>query len=328
MKQILSVQNVCFSYYKKPLCLKDVSFSLNEKEKVILFAPEEMGKTTFLKVVSSFEDKYFGKVLYDGKDLKSLSDKEKNFSLIFAEPIFIKGTIRKNIDFLTNTIGKETIEKTELENILKLFDINETEETKIKKLSAINKLKLSLLRSYIKKPKVLFIDDIFKPFEKDEVVLLFHILKILMKDTTTIFACSEQSFKMLYEEITGAEFTSALYLNAANFYKFETIEKFLSSNTDFMSLAFKNDWQSELAIISRENDGYFLSFEDNNLYKIDKAFYAKLESLKLDISDTEEVYFVSALNYEISKLENDELNKGLQSGKFSIFATLDGTRVL
>ena len=85
MEQFFEAKNVCFSYYRKPLCLKDVHLSIKKNEKVILLAPEEMGKTTFLKVLSSFEDKYFGKILYNGKDLKTLGDEEKNFSLIFVK---------------------------------------------------------------------------------------------------------------------------------------------------------------------------------------------------------------------------------------------------
>ena len=57
-------------------------------------------------------------------------------------------------------------------------------------------------------------------------------------------------------------------------------------------------------------------------------FWIPYDALKLDTKDTEDVYFVTPIDFELSKLENDELNKGLKSGKFSVFAALDGSRVL
>ena len=328
MKQILNAQNVCFSYYKKPLCLKDVNLSLNEKEKVVLFAPEEMGKTTFLKVMASFEDKYFGKILYRGKDLKSLSDKEKNFSLIFAEPVFLKGTIRKNIDFLTDTLSIEKIDTLKIAELLKSFKIEADEQTKLKKLSQIDKVKLSLLRSYIKQPDILFVDDIFEQFEKEQAVSLFNTLKTSFKDTTLIFACGEHTSKMLKKEIAEFKFDKALYLNVANYYEFKSVEQFLDSKTDFISLAFKEDWQSDLAVITKSGSDYYLSFENNNRFKLDKIFNGKLDELKLESDDTEDIYFVSPIDFDILSLKNDEINKSLQNGKFSIFMALDGSRVL
>lgn len=328
MNQILNAQNVCFSYYKKPLCLKDVNLTLNENEKAILFASEESGKTTFLKVLSSFEDKYFGKILYRGKDLKSLSDKEKSFSLIFAEPIFIKGNIRKNIDFLTDTLGVSKISKEKLQELLELFKIECDEQVNVKRLSILDKRKLALLRSYIKNPDILFVDDIFCDLEKDSAYDLFEIFKVIVNKLTVVFACGSYSYKMLSNEICKTKFDKALYLNAANYYKYDSVKEFLDSKVDFMSLSFREDWQSDLAVVSRTNDGYYLLFDENNRFKLDKKLYDKLDTLKLDIGDDEDVYFVYDEDFDISLIKNDEINKFLQNGKFSVFAQLDGSRIL
>ena len=57
---VLEVKNLCYAYIKKPLCLKDVSFSLEKKQRALVLALDDMGKTTLLKTVSGFDDKYFG----------------------------------------------------------------------------------------------------------------------------------------------------------------------------------------------------------------------------------------------------------------------------
>lgn len=328
MKQFFDAKNICFSYYRKPLCLKDVHLLLNEKEKVILLAPEEMGKTTFLKVLSSFEDKYFGKIMYKGKDLKTLGDEEKNFSLIFAEPVFIRGSIRKNIDYLSDTLKREKLSVDELQLLLKEFEINKDENVKIKKLSLLEKRKLMLLRAYIKKPDIMFVDDIFDGLEPEKMLKLLKVFNYATENVATIFASGSETFKVIGEKITKINFSKVFYLNNANYYEFKGIDEFLKSKVDFMSLSFREDWQSKLAFLTRECDGYYFSIEELVFYKLDKKFHDKLDALKLDIGDKEDVYFVTNIDFDVLNLENDELNKNLQSGKFSIFAQIDGCRIL
>ena len=328
MEQFFEAKNVCFSYYRKPLCLKDVHLSIKKNEKVILLAPEEMGKTTFLKVLSSFEDKYFGKILYKGKDLKTLGDEEKNFSLIFAEPVFIAGTIRKNIDFLTSTLKKEKLSTEELSELLTLFEIDADEKTKIKKLSLLEKRKLMILRAYIKKPDIVFVDDIFDELKKEDVEKLLKAFNVLTENTATILAAGSDTIKENIEQIEKIKFSKVYYLNTANYYEFFSFDEFFKSRVDFMSLTFSKDWQSDLAVIVKENDGYYFAINEPDYFKLDKKFYDKLDALKLDIGDREDVYFVSDINFDTLSLKNDELNKDLQSGKFSIFAQIDGCRIL
>ena len=102
------IKNLCFSYYKNPLCLKDINLSLNKGQKVFCVASKDMGKTTFLKVLSSFELSYFGQILLEGKNLKSLLDNEKKFSLLFSQPVvFNKKTIKENLDYFCEVEGLE-----------------------------------------------------------------------------------------------------------------------------------------------------------------------------------------------------------------------------
>ena len=69
MGKIFDIRNLCFAYYRNPLCLNDVSFVVEKNEKVIILGAKEMGKTTFLKALSSFDDTYLGQIFYNGKDL-------------------------------------------------------------------------------------------------------------------------------------------------------------------------------------------------------------------------------------------------------------------
>ena len=66
----LEVQNVSFRYQRKERwILKNVSFSIQEGERVGLVGPSGYGKSTLAKILSGYEMPAEGKVLLDGKPL-------------------------------------------------------------------------------------------------------------------------------------------------------------------------------------------------------------------------------------------------------------------
>ena len=66
----LEVQNVSFRYERKERwILKDVSFSIQEGERVGLVGPSGYGKSTLAKILSGYETPAEGNVLLDGRSL-------------------------------------------------------------------------------------------------------------------------------------------------------------------------------------------------------------------------------------------------------------------
>ena len=131
-------KNLCFSYYKKPLCLKDINIKIKKRQKLICLASNEMGKTSLLKVLSSYENSYFGKILLAGNELKTIEDKEKNFSLILEKPILLKRkTIKENLDYFCEINNLQMLTDEEINQFLKNYKIDRKSNEKIKKLSFI-----------------------------------------------------------------------------------------------------------------------------------------------------------------------------------------------
>ena len=66
----LEVQNISFRYQRKERwILKDVSFSIQEGERVGLVGPSGYGKSTLAKILSGYETPAEGNVLLDGRSL-------------------------------------------------------------------------------------------------------------------------------------------------------------------------------------------------------------------------------------------------------------------
>ena len=66
----LEANHVCFQYTaKSPPLLQDVTFAVDEGEKIGVIAPSGYGKTTFVKLLAGYERPTSGQVLLDGKPL-------------------------------------------------------------------------------------------------------------------------------------------------------------------------------------------------------------------------------------------------------------------
>lgn len=324
------IENVCYSYYRQPLCLKDVSFSVARKQKVLILGSEGSGKTTLLKVASSFDDKYCGKIFLKGKNIKEYSDEGKNLSLILSEPVLIKGTIRKNIDFLTDALKIEKLSSEKLQELLNIFKIPHGEQAKIKKLSRLEKLELCLLRAYIKNPAIVFVDDIFVGLAEEEVKQLYLVLFGMMRNLTTILACGDKTFKNLKTTLIKENFDKIVYLSSAKAIEYKTIDRFLCDAIDLNSMDFIDDYKSESGFIFKaKNEYYFTKTKDNIvLKKFDKFFYNDLNKREIDELDYEDVLLFVNSDQTIYDISDEEMNKFIEKDLIRIYSKIDGARVI
>ena len=72
---LLEVKNLSFGYSSKSV-LKDISFSVNEGEFVGILGPNGCGKTTLLRALDNLVEVSAGKLLIDGKDVRTLRRSE------------------------------------------------------------------------------------------------------------------------------------------------------------------------------------------------------------------------------------------------------------
>ncbi len=66
---ILEVKHVDFRYGSGPWILKDISFSVEEGERVAILGPSGYGKSTLAKVIAGYLKPQGGEVLWEGKPL-------------------------------------------------------------------------------------------------------------------------------------------------------------------------------------------------------------------------------------------------------------------
>ena len=159
----IEFKNVTKKYGDNNL-FKDINLKIDKKDFISLTGSTGTGKTTILSLLAGFTKPDKGDIMVDKKNIKKLRSKE------------LRNYIRNYVGFVS--FDDDLIDDiTVLENILLALNVSDSEidvQTLIKKLmiedllnkypyelSKTNKIKISLLRSLSKNPKLLLCDEIF-----------------------------------------------------------------------------------------------------------------------------------------------------------------------
>ena len=326
-KSFFCAENLCYSYIKKALCLKDVCFCAAQNDFVLILALDDMGKTTLIKTLSGFDDKFFGRVFLEDKEIRQIPDEEKNFSIVFDKAVVLNSTIDKNLNFLFSAIKQEIPSDEEKLRYLEGFGLNFDLKIKMKKLSEFDKIKFCLLRAFIKKSRVLFIDDIFKnDFSKEQIGELISLLKMLSKDRLIFLCASDKTFKKHQETFDNLA-TKVLYLNRAIVREYKDVNNFLSGKPDLESIEFCDNLKQAEGYCVFQDGHYFLSVDDF-VIKIDKQFEKDFEKLKLSVNENDDIILVYEQSLDVDFSRNNDINRLMSEKKLMLFSKLDGSRVI
>ena len=327
MKSYLEVKNLCYSHYKQPLCLKDVSFTLQKNETLIVLGHDEMGKTTLLNTVSGFDSRYFGSVTLEGVEVKNIPDEDKGFSIVYEEPILINGTIEKNLDFVCKTLGIKK-EREEKQEILSKFKISADLKARVKKLSYVEKVKLNLARLYIKQPRLVFIDDIFKNLSAQESVEIFELVREVTKNSTNIFVFSKDAVMKNREILNNFKSNKVLYINNSKGLLYKNFSEFEKSCVDLNAVKFFDYYKFVSGACYVEDESYFFVDSTGVHFKFDKEFNKKFNNVQLDVIEGEDTVFVFKKDLNLELYKNNDVNSYFKDGLIMMFLRLDGSRII
>lgn len=324
-------KNVCFSYYKKPLCLKDINISIEKGQRVLIIGSKESAKTTILKVLSGFETRYFGHVMFKSKEIRTIADENKNFSFLPSEPVVLKNkSIQKNIQFFFDVTGK-TISEEMVSESFKTFGLSYDFKTKLKKLSKCDLTIFSMIRSYLKNPEVLFLDDQFACMEsEDEKIRLQASYKMLIEsvDGGVFVAVGDESFLKNKDFLMGLKFDKILFLSHASAYVYKKLEDFEKSLPTLDATKFIDKlgrFECELKFMKGD---YFVETSDSRLIKLNSNFYDRFSSLCLADGDSEKIVIAINNDLDIKNLSDFNFNKKLEAREIFMYLFLDESRLI
>jgi ATP-binding cassette subfamily B protein len=194
---VLEFKDVHFGYSADQEILHHISFKLERGKTYALIGPTGGGKTTTASLIARLYDPTKGKVILDGKDIRSYSAEERSekIGFILQEPFLFTGTVRENIIYgnprykdYSNQQLEDVIRAAELQELLDLFDAGlETNVTSgSDNISLGQKQLIAFMRAVLRNPEILILDEATANIDTITEQLLGTILKRLSKDTVLV----------------------------------------------------------------------------------------------------------------------------------------------
>lgn len=236
---MIDFQNVYFSYKDGELTVKDISFSINPGECVILCGRSGSGKSTILRTVSGLAPVFYegflqGKIEVDRQipaELES-ENRAKLFGVVFQDPRsqFFMNTVQDEICFAAENIGVPSKKIREMLNEVSNFvGIEGLLSRNIDELSSGQKQKVAIASSLILQPKVLILDEPTSNLDAQGAKTLVEIIKKI-KGRGIAIIISEHRFDVFKEAADRF-----LYIDRGKLNKIWTREEFENLSDEKLS---------------------------------------------------------------------------------------------
>lgn len=173
MSNVLEVSNLCKTYIvnkRQNNVLKNVNFTVTEGEMVAVMGSSGSGKSTLLYTVSGMDDLTAGEVLFEGKSIAAMKQKEvANLRLDEMGFIFQQMYMLKNLTVLDNIIlpacqsnkmkesRRETVERGQ--ELMRKLGIIDVADNDINEVSGGQLQRACICRSMMNRPKMIFADE-------------------------------------------------------------------------------------------------------------------------------------------------------------------------
>lgn len=163
----ITFENVSFHYSNEIPVLKNISFDCKPGMMVALVGPTGVGKTTATQLISRFYDPTNGRILVDGKDIRTvtLESLRHNISPVLQDTFLFNGTIAENIGYAKPDATRQEIEEAaKAANIHEdILHMPEQYETKVGerglRLSGGQKQRVAIARAILRQSPIIVLDE-------------------------------------------------------------------------------------------------------------------------------------------------------------------------
>jgi ABC-type multidrug transport system fused ATPase/permease subunit len=189
----VTLDNISYEYVKGTPVLQDVSFKVEEGEKIAIVGHTGAGKTTLASLLTRFFDPTGGRILIGDQDVREikLESLHTSIGLIPQEPYLFADTVLENIRY-----GNPEVSEREIYELCKLIGAEDFIEalpngyqTKLqesgKGLSSGQRQMITIARTMLADPKILILDEATSRLDAYSESLVQQAQKALFKGRTT-----------------------------------------------------------------------------------------------------------------------------------------------
>lgn len=199
-RDYIKFEHVNFSYIKGKHVLHDIDFSLPKGGTLGIIGATGSGKTTIISLLMRFYDADSGRILIDGRDVRSYEPSElySKIGIVRQNDFLYNDTIEENIKF-GREISHDDVVYAAKTACADEF-INETEggyghilTAKGTNVSGGQKQRLLIARALAAKPEILILDDSSSALDYKTDAMLRHAVKENYGGTTTVIVAQRIS---------------------------------------------------------------------------------------------------------------------------------------
>ena len=186
--------NISFSYINNEKVIKNLSFKINNGEKIAIVGSTGSGKTTIVNLISRFYDAQDGSIFIGSENIKDykLESLRGRIALVLQDVFLFADTILNNITLWDSSISFDSVviaaKKIGIHDfILSLpegYNYNVKERGVM--LSQGQRQLISFLRAYIKNPSILILDEATSSIDSNSEELIQNATEKITENKTSI----------------------------------------------------------------------------------------------------------------------------------------------
>ena len=244
--KILEVKNLTKSYDKTKIVLKNISFSLEKGEVVVIVGPSGCGKSTFLRCLNKLEEIDSGEILLNEKKISSDNNKvheiREKIGMVFQSyELFPNMNIMKNLILAPTLVQKRNKEeaKAEAEKLLERVGLLDRKDDYPRQLSGGQKQRVAIVRSLIMHPQILLLDEITAALDPEMVREVLQVVLELAREGMTMLIVTHEM------EFARAVADRVIFMDSGNIIEEATPEEFFTSPKTDRAKQFLNTFSYE-----------------------------------------------------------------------------------
>ena len=194
----IEVQNVAKNFAKNQV-LKDINFTVEDGQVVVMIGPSGSGKSTLLRCLNRLETPSSGNIIVDGinmADPKIDIDKAReNIGMVFQHfNLFNNLTIGENIMLAPKELkNKSDVEaQKQARELLKMVDLEDKFNAYPQSLSGGQKQRIAIARALAMNPDIMLFDEPTSALDPEMVDDVLEVMKKLAKNGMTMVVVTHE----------------------------------------------------------------------------------------------------------------------------------------
>lgn len=199
MTKMIEIKNL-MKKYGKNIVLKDITESVNKGQVICVIGPSGSGKSTFLRCLNVLEKPNSGKILFEGKDLTNISEKElcalrEKMGMVFQSfNLFPNMTVLENIKVApmrVKGIAEDEAEK-KAKQLLEKVGLSDRENQYPASLSGGQQQRVAIARAFAMDPEVMLFDEPTSALDPEMVGEVLKVMRDLADSGMTMVVVTHE----------------------------------------------------------------------------------------------------------------------------------------